>query len=197
MTLDTGRAYSDRLCAKEWKVAGVGIDKARWLVQAYHYSRGASNTRTYLHGLYPSAAFWDEDCVGVAWWIPPTRDAALATYPDRPEGVLCLSRLVVSPGVPKNACSFLLARSAKLIPKQRWPCLVTYADEWQGHTGSIYRATNWKYVGQTTPESTFSIDGQMRSRKAGNRTRTTRQMLEAGAVCHGRHSKHKYILLRL
>lgn len=39
-----------------------------------------------------------------------------------------------------------------MIPASDWPCLVTYADEWQGHNGSIYRADNWDSVGTTKRE---------------------------------------------
>jgi hypothetical protein len=70
--------------------------------------------------------------------------------------VLCLSRLAILPDVPANACSFLLARSRRLIDDKAWPCLVTYADEWRGHTGAIYRADNWQYEGLTRPERTLS-----------------------------------------
>lgn len=180
----------------QWEVRNVSLDVARRIVQKYHYARGASNTRVYLHGLFQKGAFWDEDCLGVAWWIPPTRSAALATYPSNAEGVLSLSRLVVVPGVPKNACTFLLAQSMKKIPAQVWPCLVTYADEWQGHSGTIYRACNWQYIGMTKSYNTFTVQGVLTSRKAGNRTRTNSEMLLLGAKLNGRHRKHKFVFVR-
>ena len=164
------------------------------MVERYHYARGASNTATYLHGLFRRAAsFWDTDCLGVAWWIPPTKSAARATYPTDWRGVLALSRLVIAPDVPKNGCTFLLARSRNLIDRQRWPALVTYADEWQGHTGTIYRADNWRDVGRTAPEATFVKDGRMIARKAGPKTRTRAEMEALGAVMIGRFAKRKYV----
>ena len=103
-------SYSDRLRKEDWVVRGVSLDIARGLVEKHHYAKGGSNTRTYLHGLYPKGSFWDAECVGVAWWIPPTKSSAMATYPTDWNGVLSLSRLVMVPGVPKNACTFLLSR---------------------------------------------------------------------------------------
>ena len=181
---------------EDWEVRPVAISVARELVERYHYARGASNTRTYLHGLFRKGAFFDDACVGVAWWIPPTRSAAEATYPKNWQGVLALSRLVVAPDVPKNACTFLLAQSRRMIPAKDWPCLVTYADEWRGHTGAIYRADNWTYVGLTAPEATFTINGVMTARKAGGHTRTKAEMLALGVRCEGKHAKHKYVLMR-
>ena len=191
-----GLTYSDRIRKTDWEVRPVAIDIARRLVEAHHYARGASNTATFLHGLFPKGAFWDQECVGVAWWIPPTQGAAEATYPANWRGVLSLSRLVIVPEAPKNACTFLLARSVKLIPSDLWPCLVTYADQWRGHTGGIYRAANWTYVGETAPESTFTIKGVMTARKAGGRTRTKAEMLALGTQIEGKHAKHKFILIR-
>ena len=185
-----------RLRKADYEVRSVDITTARRLVEDHHYAKGASNTATYLHGLFPANSFWNVDCIGVAWWIPPTKGAALATYPENWEGVLALSRLVIQPDAPKNACSFLLSRSVKLIDPGRWPCLVTYADQWRGHSGGIYRAANWDYVGLTRREATYTKDGRMLARKAGGSTRTHSEMLGMGCSFEGRHAKHKFVLVR-
>jgi len=107
---------------------------------------------------------------------------------------LALSRFVLSPEVPKNGASFLLSRSVALIKSDgRWDCLVTYADEWQGHTGTMYRAAGWDYAGKTKPERVYTRDGVMVARKAGPRTRTHSDMLGAGCVCVGSFAKHKFV----
>ena len=115
----------NRLRKAEWDVRPVCIDVARRMVTKHHYAAGASNTATYLHGLFRAGEIFDEQCAGVAWWLPPTRSAAEATYPQNWQGVLCLSRLVILPDVPKNACTFLLSRSRRMINASDWPCLVT------------------------------------------------------------------------
>jgi hypothetical protein len=183
--------YSDRLRKSEWAVRPVALAVAQDMVERLHYSAGGSNTAVYVHGLFELAR--PASIRGVAWWIPPTRSAAEATYHVDWEGVLALSRMVIEASVPKNAATFLLARSMRLIDRLRWPCLVTYADEWQGHTGTIYRACNWAYVGMTKPEATFVREGRMLSRKAGNRTKTRDEMAKLGAEMIGRFAKHKFI----
>lgn len=183
----------DRLKKENWEVHPVSIETAICLVKEHHYAHGASKTAVCLHGLFPARAFWESDCKGVAWWIPPTKSAARATYPNNWQGVLSLSRFVIVPGVPKNACSFLLSRSMKLIDRRRWPCLVTYADVAQGHKGTIYKACNWTYVGMTAKEPTWKLGGRQVSRKAGPKTRTKLQMEALGAVMVGRSAKHKYV----
>jgi hypothetical protein len=159
------------------------------MVGRLHYSGGGSNTATYRHGLFRNG---DVRCYGVAWWIPPTKTAANATYPENWRGVLALTRLAIEPEVPTNGASFLLGRSMKLIDRVKWPCLVTYADEMQGHTGRIYKATNWEYLGKTAKEATWFLDGRMVARKAGPKTRTKGEMEAMGAEMVGRFSKHKF-----
>lgn len=182
----------DRLNKSDWEVHPVGIDIARRLVEKCHYAVGASNTAVYLHGLFRKGDIFDEQCVGVAWWLPPTKSAGQATYPQNCHGVLALSRLAILPTVPLNACSFLIARSRKLIDRLRWPCLVSYADEWRGHTGAIYKADNWEYLGKTKPQPCYVVNGRLTSRKAGPRTRTHNEMLALGAVYLGNFPKHKW-----
>jgi hypothetical protein len=185
-----------KLKRAEWEVRPVDIAIARRLVEAQHYARGASNTAVYLHGLFRAGEIFDEQCKGVAWWIPPTKAAALATYPQNWQGVLALSRLAIEPDVPRNACTFLLARSRRLIDPKLWPCLVTYADEWRGHTGAIYKADNWTEIGRTKPEATYTLRGRMIARKRGQITRTHAEMLDLGAEFVGSFAKRKFVMIR-
>jgi hypothetical protein len=98
--------------------------------------------------------------------------------------------------VPKNGASFLLSRSVRLIRASgEWDVLTTYADEWQGHLGTMYLAANWEYVGKTKPERVYVKDGRMVARKAGPRTRKHSEMLALGAECVGAHAKHKFRLV--
>ena len=185
---------------RDYYIAEVALPVAHALVTAHHYARGGSNTATYLHGLF---AHGDAlHCLGVAWWIPPTRSCAEATIPDtlRADGVtwrqvLSLSRLVLVPDLPQNAASFLIGQSMRRIQLDgAWRVLVTYADEGQGHTGAIYRATNWEYMGRTKAQRVYvdSETGRMVARKAGPHTRTHVEMLALGCVCRGSFAKHKY-----
>ena len=74
--------------------------------------------------------------------------------------------------------------------------LVTYADEWRGHSGAVCRADNWQYQGRTKPERTYQINGRMTARKAGRVTRTHAEMLALGAEMVGAFAKHKFVFIR-
>ncbi len=176
----------------DYEVKTIPLAVCQEKVAKYHYARTGSNTATFRHGLFLKSD--PETCIGIAWWIPPTKSAALANYPKNWKAVLVLSRLVVDPGVPKNAASFLIMQSVKLIRLDlRWEYLLTYADEWQKHSGAIYKATNWTPLGKTTPEATWiDVNGRMVARKAGPRTRTKAEMLALGHKMIGRFSRHRF-----
>jgi hypothetical protein len=188
----------DKLRKKDWIVKPISLKRARELVTKLHYSKGATNTRVYTHGLFRKEKSLNEsDCLGVAWWLPPTKNAANATYSDNWRRVLALTRLAIEPSVPKNGASFLLSQSVKLIEQDaKWECLVTYADTWQEHTGAIYKATNWEYMGETKPSPVFqNSEGKMMGRKRGNRNLTKIEMSELGFNEIGKFCKHKFRFL--
>lgn len=187
--------YSDRLKKKDYEVHPIQLLLAQELVSLNHYAKGGSNTATFIHGLFRRDDPWI--CLGVAWWIPPTRSCAEFIHPPAWQRVLALSRLIVIPGVPKNAASFLIAQSVKLIEADgRWEKLVTYADTWQGHTGGIYRATNWAFEGMTKRKPTWlDQDGRMISMKAGGHTRTNAEMEGLGYRFQGYFSRLRFTKL--
>lgn len=184
----------DYLHKEDWTIETIPLAQAQFLTETFHYAKGGSNTATFRHGLLHKDSNFP---LGVAWWIPPTRTAAFASWQGKSREVLSLSRLVICPRVPKNGATFLLMQSVRKIRQDgRYPCLITYADTWQGHTGGIYRAAGWEYLGLTAPESIW-IDstGRMVARKAGPSTRTRSEMESLGLTFLGRFPKHKYRLI--
>jgi hypothetical protein len=166
------------------------------LVQEHHYARGGSNTMVYTHGLFRRDK--PRECLGVAWWLPPTPDCGRKWWPEDCQKVLSLSRLVLVPGVPKNAAVYLLMTSVRLIKKRgdKWRCLITHADTWRGHTGHIYRVAGWEDCGLGKPDDVWTApDGRMVSRKAGPKTRTRAEMVALGYTLQGKFSKHRFRMI--
>lgn len=183
---------ANRLRKQDWYVADASLSEGQQLVVKYHYAKGGSNTAVYMHGLYQQVT--NELC-GVAWWLPPTRVACESVNKEHWKQVLGLTRLVVLPYVPANACSFLIAGSIKLIRQdKRFRSLVTYADESQGHSGAIYKATNWEYVGRTGPYPRW-LDNQGRQVAAKSTVNRTKAQMEGlGLIKQGSFYKHKYVM---
>ena len=108
--------------------------------------------------------------MGVAQWLPPAPGPAkwVAKHTGcSPDKVLALSRMVIVPGVPKNAASYLLAASVRRLRAMGWGVAVTYADGLEEHTGLVYLASNWVPAGATRPRPRWvDQSGTMRSTKA-------------------------------
>lgn len=184
--------HEGKLRATDWFVADVPTKAGKQLVCEHHYARGGSNTAVYLHGLYRRS---DGALCGVVWWLPPTRVASESVNREAWRQVLSLTRMVIVPGVPKNAASFLLARSVRMIREAgRFVSLVTYADESQGHTGGVYRAANWTYIGRTKPYPRWvDAEGRQVAKKA-TANRTYAEMAALGYHRDGDHAKHKFVM---
>lgn len=134
--------------------------------------------------------------VGAAHWLPPTKNACLSVNRHNRQKVLALSRLAIMPGIPQNAFSFLLGRSVRLIKQERrFHSLVTYADDWQGHTGRAYLSRGRQYRGITSrsPKWVDPTTGRQVSRLS-TKTRTNGTMKELGYEMIGVFAKHKFVL---
>lgn len=79
--------------------------------------------------------------------------------PDESSHVFELTRLWIADITPKNAESFLIGQSLKLLPPEI-DILVSYAEINAGHTGTIYQATNWLYTGMSDRHAIWLLDGE-------------------------------------
>lgn len=186
--------HAHHLRRSDWSVTTLEQAEARALIERWHYAQGCPNTSVARHGLIGQSG----EAAGVAMWLPPTPTAARSAarhfdMEDQWRGVLSLTRLVVAPKAPTNAASFLLGSSMRLVDRARWPILLTYADTSQGHTGAIYRATNWAYLGLVPAGDTWiNAKGEQRGRKRGKRNLSVAEMTEAGFTRRPALPKHKF-----
>jgi hypothetical protein len=182
------------LARSDWAVRACTQAEAVEFIEAVHYAGGAPNTSVARHALVAVDA--PGRIRGVALWLPPTRNAALSVDRENPSGVLALSRLCIDEDVPKNGASFLLGRSMRALDA-RWATLLTYADTRHGHTGAIYRATNWQYVGLMPGSDAWRApDGSQRGRKRGRRNITVAELIDAGYTRLPASPKHKFVYRR-
>lgn len=191
---DGGSNPTPPLQKHEWLVEALPMSTARDLVEKYHYS----HTSPYPFGVETHGLFRRQDSkvFGTAWWHLPPYPLAAQLLPENHKAVISLSRLVIVPDTPKNAASFLLRHSIGMLKKAgRWKCLVTFADTWQEHTGAIYRASGWVYLGLTTAKEVW-LDSKknMVARKYGGKFYTKQEMAEQGYTLLGKFAKHKFVL---
>lgn len=180
----------ENLRRSDWIVERVPHGEAAAVITAWHYSHSTPNTGQ-THGLFGRHEALGP-LMGAALWLPPTRRAGEAVAGEGWGGVLSLSRLAVHPDLPRNAASFLLAASMRLLDRDRWPTLLTFADHQQGHTGAIYKATGWTLDGVSTTGSYFVRNGVQVGRKRGKRNVSAAQ-LRADGYEEVRSEKFRFI----
>lgn len=176
----------------DWFVADCSLSRARAFICQHHYSKGCSNTAVYSHGLYRRS---DNALMGVALWLPPTRVAAESVNREQWKRVLALTRLAIHPEVKTNGASFLMGQSIRLIKQDgKWVSLVTYADHFMAHTGAIYRATNWTFVGDMKGSPRWEdSEGRQVARKS-TVSRNDQQMRDLGYRNVGTFGKRKFVM---
>lgn len=132
----------------------VRIDKktaAEW-IEAKHYRRTLG-------------IFWEAFALveyglitGVVCYGQPSAPIQRHAFADRDFRLYELTRLVTQTG-NKNAASFLISRSLKMLKSQ--PCaVISYADGAMGHYGIVYQATNWTYTGAVKAHDKFYKVGE-------------------------------------
>jgi hypothetical protein len=145
------------------------MDVVRELCASYHGYSSAGRVAAYAF-----AVFEDGRPVAAYAWQPPAPGAALATCPEAPQGVLSLSRMVAVPNGRrageiaqrrlKHISKPLRRQMRTLIDRTRWPVLVTYSDEGQGHDGYVYRCSGWMPTHRDEAPFFLDVDGARVSR---------------------------------
>lgn len=119
---------------------------------------------------------------------------------DESKNVLELTRLWISDESEKNAESFLISHSIKLLPTN-FDILISYAEIQAGHIGTVYQGSNWIYTGLTDKHIQWSVKGLdiKHSRhlfdKAGGVSKA-KEIYKDEMVSSDRPRKHRYVFFR-
>lgn len=107
-----------------------------------------------------------------------------------------LARLYLLDEVPQNAETWLIAQSVKWIKRHRPEVcnLVSYADPSVGHSGTIYRAANWRDDGRTDDERKTPRCDYYDARTGKKYGRRGNMPIDAVVERRPRVSKHRFAL---
>lgn len=179
----------------DYTFCAIPHSDGRVFIERWHYARGCSKTGK-MFGMFRGSTL-----VGVAQSLPPTRVCAESVLAGLWRQVSSLTRLAVADTEPQNAESILIGawlrwmRSLKdARGRQKWLAVVTFADESQGHAGTIYKATNWILRGYGSANARWVDEhGRQVATKRGPITRTAQQMRDAGYTMTGKFRKLKFV----
>jgi hypothetical protein len=138
----------------KYSVKSVTTDQCKeWLLKKHYLRRMTSFT--YSFGLYQNNLLVGVITFGNA--IPLTMKKSLfgEKYMDL---VYELNRLCTNDDLDKNATSFFVSQSLKLLPQPL--IIVSYADKSVGHNGYIYQATNFIFTGESHTQLDWKLKGK-------------------------------------
>jgi hypothetical protein len=137
-----------------YKVKSVTTDQCKeWLLKKHYLKRMTSFT--YSFGLYNNNILVGVITFGNA--VPLTMKKSLfgEKYMDI---VYELNRLCTNDNLDKNANSYFISESFKLMPKPL--IIVSYADKSVGHNGYIYQASNFMFTGESHTQLDWKLKGK-------------------------------------
>jgi len=156
----------------------VSKEEVKDLLYTHHYLKDESKDfkSGYNYGLFRHTE-WEcplrigkclAVCIFTGLPVPEIAVGAFGLQRDEQEGLFELSRLCVDPEVQReeyNITSWFVSKCIKSFRKDATVrAILSYADA-SHHTGTIYRACNFKYYGLTDPKKDFYYaDGTKHSR---------------------------------
>jgi len=148
---------------KNFKVEEILLNRIRQFVENWHYSKNVNGLRiSYCFGL-----FYQRELIGAAIYGCLGMANTWKAYGENERDVLELKRLCCIDKTPKNTESYFIARTIKWIKQNtEVKTIISYADEFYGHQGIIYKASNFEYLGTTSPGRVIHYDGKIFHDKA-------------------------------
>jgi hypothetical protein len=115
--------------------------------------------------------------------------------PEEANNVYELTRLWIDDSVGKNAESFLIGNTIKLLDKE---IIVSFSEIAQGHVGTVYQATNFHYCGLSTKFMDPKVKGLEHKHHATYANRMSKQEIlekygEENVYYVERPRKHRYV----
>ena len=122
----------------------------RHIFETYHYKKGAMGGGISIC----FAMYLDNQLVGGSVLGKPRHEKKYKNCID-------IRRMACLDSSPKNSESWFLGQIIKYVGrKTNYSYVLSYSDRTQGHNGTIYKASNFKSIGETTPTKYVEWNGR-------------------------------------
>ena len=132
-------------------------------IEKHHYSHNVNGVQSLYHfGLYREGNFGLPTMIGAMLYAIPSMPATAAKYnPINPSKCMELRRLVCVDDTPTNTESYFIGQTFRWLKQNTdIEVIISFADQHYGHSGVIYKATNFEYLGETAPARVLMVDGK-------------------------------------
>ena len=128
-------------------------------IEKWHYSKSINGcTTSYCYRMFDA----NKIMVGAMFYGPMAMAGQYKRFSENNNDVIELRRLCCIDGTPKNAESFFISKSLKMLAKD-WNkngIVVSYSDMEYGHSGVIYRAANFECLGKSNGAKVIFWNGK-------------------------------------
>ena len=183
----------------DYTIDRVSKSEAADLLLRFHYLKDISKDfkSGYNYGLYKNNDFSPLNiggiqgvCIFTGLPVPEIAKGAFGLERHEQQGLFELSRLCIHPDTQEreyNITSWFVSKAIKRLRKDtEVKAIISYADS-DHHSGTIYRACNFKYCGLSEPKKDFYFaDGTKHSRG---------KIKGAEGEWKDRSRKHRYVMI--
>ena len=140
-----GSIPTSALNLKSCMVHRVAREEIKQFVERWHYSKSINGIRVqYCFQLLSPAG----EMLGAAIYGGMAMSGQYKRFADSESDVIELRRLCCIDDTPKNTESYFIGKTIRWLKKNTGiKIIASYADEDQGHSGTIYKACNFEYLG--------------------------------------------------
>ena len=132
---------------KDFIVKPSNLRVTRDFIEKWHYSRNVNGlTISQIFGL-----FYEKNLIGAMIYGSLAMANQWKKYAEEESKVVELKRLCCIDKTPKNTESYFIGKTLRWMKQNSdYDLVVSYADTYYGHEGTIYKASNFKHMGLTT-----------------------------------------------
>lgn len=159
---------------KNFTVEYINRKAVKSFVEKYHYSHNINGIQSYHHfGLYSEGNFGLPKMIGAMMYAMPSMPDTAAKYnPINPRKCMELRRLVCVDDTPKNTESYFIGKTLRWLKRNTdLEVIISFADQHYEHSGTIYKASNFEYFGETSKSRILMVDGKEVHGRSLNQTK--------------------------
>ena len=132
---------------QDFIVKPSNLQVTRDFIEKWHYSKNVNGlTISQIFGL-----FYEKNLIGAMIYGSLAMANTWKKYAKEESKVVELKRLCCIDKTPKNTESYFIGKTLRWMKQNSdYDLVVSYADTYYGHEGTIYKASNFKHMGLTT-----------------------------------------------
>jgi len=142
---------------REFRVEVCSRNEIRDFVEKYHYSKN-------INGVIADYSFkltHNNKLIGAMIYGKIAMANVWKKYTETQDDLTELRRLCCIDDTPKNTESYFIGKTLRYLKKNtEIKTVISYADDTYGHSGIIYKASNFKLIGKTKPGKVIIYKGK-------------------------------------